>query len=186
MKQYKLIEGSLQAKFQASRAKIQIFGGGFANGKTTAGVIKGLQLARDYPGSNGLVARSTYPKLNDTIRKEMVKWCPNAWKKREVLSTGSDNLIELHNGSIINFRYIQQHGKGQESTSSNLLSATYDWIVVDQLEDPEIQEKDFLDLLGRLRGNATYSGDDPTMPSTGPRWFLSWYGFSCLLWNWFY
>lgn len=169
-KAYKLIEGGLQHQFQASRAKVQIFGGGFGNGKTTSGVIKALQLAKDYPGSNGLIARSTYPKLNDTIRKEFYQWCPDAWIKRKVLS--DSNLCELNNGSVINFRYIQQHGKSGEGSSSNLLSATYDWIVVDQLEDPEITEKDFLDLLGRLRGSASYDGTDPTMPQTGPRWFI--------------
>lgn len=169
-KAYRLAEGNLQHRFQESKAKIQIFGGGFANGKTTAGVIKGLKLAKAYPGSNGLIARSTYPKLNDTIRKEFYKWCPDAWIKRAVMS--GDNLCELLNGSVINFRYVQQHGKSGEGSSSNLLSATYDWIIVDQMEDPEIQEKDFLDLLGRLRGDAHYEGDDPTMPPTGPRWFI--------------
>jgi hypothetical protein len=170
MKAYKLTEGNLQHRFQQSRAKIQIMGGGFANGKTTAGVIKALQLAKDYPGSNGLIARSTYPKLNDTIRKEFLAWCPTTWVKRKVLS--GENLVELENGSVINFRYVQQQGKNTESSSSNLLSATYDWIVVDQLEDPEISEKDFLDLLGRLRGSARYEGNDPTMPNSGPRWFI--------------
>lgn len=170
MKVYKLVEGNLQHQFQQSRAKVQIFGGGFANGKTTAGVIKALQLAKDYPGSNGLIARSTYPKLNDTIRKEFLAWCPDNWIKRKALSV--DNVVELNNGTVVNFRYIQQHGKGSEGSSSNLLSATFDWIVVDQLEDPEISEKDFLDLLGRLRGAASYEGDDITMPRTGPRWFI--------------
>ena len=170
-KAYKLVEGGLQHQFQASRKKIQIFGGGFGNGKTTAGVVKALQIARDYPGANILIARSTYPKLNDTIRKEWYKWCPQSWIKRAVLS--GDNLCELQNGSLINFRYIQQHGKNEESSSSNLLSATYDLIVVDQMEDPEIQEKDFLDLLGRLRGNAQYEGNDSTMPRTGPRWLIA-------------
>lgn len=172
MKQYRLIEGSLQERFQNSRAKVQIFGGGFGNGKTTAGVIKALKLAKEYPGSNGLIARSTYPKLNDTIRKEFLSWCPNAWIKRKVLS-GSDNMVELENGTTINFRYVQQSGKNNESSTSNLLSATYDWIVVDQIEDPEITEKDFLDLLGRLRGSAKYEGDDPTMPTSGPRWLIA-------------
>lgn len=171
MKQYKLVEGNLQHRFQQSRAKIQLFGGGFGNGKTTAGVIKALQLAKDYPGSNGLIARATYPKLNDTIRKEFYSWCPDNWVARKVLS--GENMCELENGSVVNFRYIQQGGKNQESSTSNLLSATYDWIVVDQLEDPEITEKDFLDLLGRLRGNAKYTGDDPTMPRTGPRWLIA-------------
>lgn len=167
---YKLQEGGLQQQFQNSRAKIQFFAGGYANGKTTSAVLKALQLCRDYPGSNGLIARSTYPKLNDTIRKEFLAWCPPAWIQRKNLS--QDNVVELKNGTVINFRYVQQTGKGNESSTSNLLSATYDWIVVDQIEDPEIGHKDFLDLLGRLRGSTVYQGEDPTMPSTGPRWMI--------------
>lgn len=167
---YKIIEGGLHDKFQKSRKKIQIFGGGFGNGKTTGAVLKALQLCRDYPGSNGLIARSTYPKLNDTIRKEFLAWCPPAWIERKNLS--QDNVVQLKNGTVINFRYIQQGGKANESSTSNLLSATYDWIVVDQVEDPEISYKDFLDLLGRLRGQALYQGDDETMPSSGPRWMI--------------
>jgi hypothetical protein len=167
---YKLEEGNLQHQFLQSRAKIRIFGGGFANGKTTAGVILALQLAKEYPGSNGLIARSTYPKLNDTIRKEFLAWCPNSWITRKNLS--QENVVELSNGTVINFRYIAQQGKNAESTTSNLLSATYDWIVVDQMEDPEITHKDFLDLLGRLRGSAAYIGEDESMPRSGPRWFI--------------
>lgn len=168
---YKIEEGSLHEKFQNSRAKIQIFGGGFGNGKTTAAVIKGLKLAREYPGSNGLVARSTYPKLTQTIRKEFSAWAPKTWVERDVDS--KSNLIQLTNGSVINFSHVQQTGKGGESSTSNLLSATYDWIVIDQLEDPEITEKDFFDLLGRLRGQTPYDGDDETMPSSGPRWLIA-------------
>lgn len=167
---YKMYEGSLQHRFQQSRAKVQIFGGGFGNGKTTSACVKTLQLAREYPGANILLARSTYPKLNDTLRKEFLKWCPGKWIERKALSV--DNVVELTNGSVINFRYIQQQNKSGESSTSNLLSATYDLIVIDQVEDPEITEKDFYDLLGRLRGSAKYTGDDPTMPITGPRWMI--------------
>lgn len=181
---YKMSEGSLQHRFQLSRNKVQIMGGGFANGKSAGACIKALNLARDYPGSNGLIARSTYPKLNDTIRKEFLKWCPRKWIKRQALSV--DNIVELTNGSIINFRYVAQHGKSNESSTSNLLSATYDWALVDQIEDPEISEKDFDDLLGRLRGMTPYAGQvtgrkedgtpivefDPTMPTSGPRWLI--------------
>lgn len=175
---YRVYEDSLQWHFHRSRAKIQIFGGGFANGKTSAACIKALRLAKDYPGSNGLMARSTYPKLNDTLRKEFFKWCPKHWIKS---FSKTDNVVTLTNGSTINFRYISQQGKSQESSTSNLLSATYDWIVVDQMEDPEIQAKDFDDLLGRLRGSARYNPDpndrDPmyppeSMPHNGTRWFI--------------
>lgn len=179
MPEYRLIPDSIQDKFGNLRTKVQVFGGGYGNGKTAAAVVqKVLKVARDYPGANILVARSTYPKLNDTIRKEFLKWCPQSWIESFPLSKNSDNTCKLTNGTQINFRYIAQQGKAASEgdggqTTSNLLSATYDLIVVDQLEDPEITEKDFNDLLGRLRGNAKYVGNDPTMPLTGPRWFVA-------------
>lgn len=167
--EYKIEEGSEHEKFINSRAKIRLFGGGFGNGKTALLCTSALQLARWYPGSNGLIARSTYPKLNDTIRKEFKKWCPPHWIKSW---PKSDNTCELINGTLINFRYIAQQGKSNEASTSNLLSATYDWAIVDQIEDPEIEYKDFLDLLGRLRGQTPYVGNDSTMPISGPRWLL--------------
>lgn len=179
MAEYRVIKGSIQDKFGQLRSKVQIFGGGFGNGKTAAAVVqKALLLSKMYPGSNGLIARSTYPKLNDTIRKEFLKWCPPTWIKSFPLSKNADNTCHMTNGTTVNFRYIAQQGKAASEadggqTTSNLLSATYDWIIVDQLEDPEITEKDFNDLLGRLRGNARYIGNDPTMPLTGPRWFIA-------------
>lgn len=179
MPDYKVKLGSPQDEFGKLRTKIQVFGGGYGNGKTAAAVVqKVLHVAKFYPGANILVARSTYPKLNDTIRKEFLKWCPKNWIKSFPLSKNSDNTCTMVNGTTINFRYIAQQGKTASEadggqTTSNLLSATYDLIVVDQLEDPEITEKDFNDLLGRLRGSARYIGNDPTMPLTGPRWFIA-------------
>ena len=173
MPTFRLFERSLQDRFQKSRAKIQLYGGGFANGKTANVWIKAIELAKDYPGCNALMARSTYPKLNDTLRKEFLKWCPEDWIKSFPKSANGSNTCTLKNGSTINFRYIAQQGKNaNEATTSNLLSATYDFVVVDQIEDPEIVHKDLLDLLGRLRGMATYEGNDPSMPSSGPRWLL--------------
>lgn len=170
-------EGSLQHRFLQSTSKIQLIGGGFGNGKTTAVCIKAIELAKAYPGSNGLIARETYPKLNDTVRKEFLKWCPKDWIKSFPMGQNASNTCTLRNGSMINFRYIAQQGKNSESTTSNLLSATYDWIIVDQIEDPGITYKDFLDLLGRLRGNTPRASamsfiDERTLSSTGPRWFI--------------
>jgi hypothetical protein len=169
-KTYRLVEDGMQDRFHKSRAKVQIIGGGFGNGKTAGVCVKALKLAKDYPGSNGLIARATYPKLNDTIRKEFLSWCPKDWIKRS--PTKDDNTAYLTNGSVINFRYVSQKGQNTESTTSNLLSATYDWIIVDQMEDPEFVHKDFMDLMGRLRGNTAYVGVDKTMPKQGPKWFM--------------
>lgn len=167
-----LLEGSLQDRFLRSQAKVQIYGGGFGNGKTTAAVIKAIQLSDQYPGSTGLISRSTYPKLNDTIRKEFLKWCPPKWIVSFSTGQNGDNICHLKNGTTIYFRYIAQQGTKTESSSSNLLSATFDWVIVDQVEDPEITHKDFLDLFGRLRGRARYVGEDASMPATGPRWMM--------------
>src|SRR5260221_7867240 len=174
MPNYKLIEGSVQAGFHYSRAKIQIFGGAFANGKTTALAIKALKLVRDYPGCNGLLARETYPKLNDTLRKVFLHWCPANWILKK--PTMDDNTVYFKNGSVVNFRYLAQRGRSRNdgSSTSNLLSATYDFVGVDQVEDPEIIYKDFLDIFGRLGGDTPYQADeeDLSMPASGPRWLM--------------
>lgn len=170
-KRYRIVEGGMHDRFHKSRSKVQFLGGGFGNGKTAASCIKALKLCKDYPGCNGLVARSTYPKLNDTIRREFLLWTPAHWIKR--MPSRDENTLILKNGSTINFRYVAQQGKQTEDSKSNLLSATYDWIIVDQLEDPEFSHKDFMDLMGRLRGNTEYVGDDVEMPKFGPRWFFA-------------
>lgn len=171
-REYIIEENSVHQKFLASRATIQLFGGGFGNGKTAAMCVKAIRIINDYPGCNGLIARATFPKLNDTIRKEFRKWCPTAQITSFPTSKNSDNTATFANGSACNFRYISQQGRTLEQSTSNQLSATYDFIVVDQIEDPEISEKDFYDLLGRLRGNAVYRGFDPTMPKSGPQFLM--------------
>lgn len=169
MPQYKLKPGGMHHQFMQSRKKIRVIGGGFGNGKTAAACVEAIKLCRDYPGCNGIIAMATYSALNDTIREEFYKWVPSSSVKR--WPTISDNTLKLKNGSTVNFRYLKQKGKttADGQTVSNLLSATYDWAVVDQVENPEITHKDFLDLLGRLRGSTAYKGHDDTMPVTGPR-----------------
>jgi hypothetical protein len=171
-REYIIEENSVHERFLRSRATIQIFGGGFGNGKTSAICVKAISILRDYPGCNGLIARATFPKLNDTIRKEFKKWCPPSFISSFPESKNSDNTAKFTNTSMCNFRYISQQGKQVEQSTSNQLSATYDFVAVDQIEDPEITEKDFYDLLGRLRGNAIYRGVDPTMPKVGPQFMM--------------
>jgi phage terminase large subunit len=171
-REYIIEAGSVHEQFLNSRATIQLFGGGFGNGKTAAMCVKAIRIINEYPGCNGLIARATYPKLHDTIRKEFKKWCPASQIVAFPESKNSDNTAKFRDGSMCNFRYIAQQGKTLEQSTSNQLSATYDWIIVDQIEDPEISEKDFYDLLGRLRGNAVYRGYDPTMPKSGPQFMM--------------
>lgn len=172
MATYKLKPGGMHHRFMESRKKVQVIGGGFGNGKTAAAVVKTLQIARSYPGANIYMGMATYKQLNDTMREEFYKWVPNSAVKR--WPTVTDNTLYMKNGTKVNFRYLRQKGKGTADgqTVSNLLSATYDLAVVDQIENPEITYKDYLDLLGRLRGSTSYKGTDDTMPVTGPRWLI--------------
>ena len=169
-KSYKLIAGSAADRFHQSRRKVRLYGGGFANGKTTALVAETLRIAVDYPGCTMLLARATYPKLNSTLRREFIKWCPPEWIKS--FDKTKENTCTLKNGTIIDFRYIDQSKGADGEGTSNLLSANYDFIAVDQIDDVEITHEDFLNLLGRLRGSTPYEGDDPTMPRTGPRMLI--------------
>lgn len=166
--EYRIIAGSLQDRFMKLRTKIQFYGGGFGNGKTSAACIKAINIMKDYPGSHGAVLRETLPKVTTTIMKEFFKWLPKTWIKS---FNKQERILTLVNGSTCVFSYLVQQGSGSDTTS-NVLSATFDWAVVDQVEDPGIVYKDFTDLLGRLRGSAKYVGDDPTMPRTGPRWLI--------------
>lgn len=173
MPAYKILQGSMHEKIFNSRKKIRVIGGGFGNGKTACSCVLGLKLVKDYPGCNGLIAMATYKQLTDTIQKEFFKWAPASSIDR--MPTLGDPTVKFKNGSTVSFRYIKQKGKSAAvdgQTTSNLLSATYDWAIVDQLENPEITYKDFLDLIGRMRGSTPYVGTDDTMPHTGPRWVI--------------
>ena len=170
MAKFRLIKNSAQEKYLKSTSRIQLMGGGFANGKTALTCVKILNIAKDYPGSRGVFARSTRPKLEDTVKPEFFKWCPPDWIEK--MPTEKHNDVKLKNGSTIHFRHVRQEGKAKSENTSNLLSATYDWAAVDQIDDPSFTHKDFMDLQGRLRGTTKYVGDDKTMPLVGPQWLL--------------
>ena len=122
MAEFKLIKDSAQAHFLNSRNQIQVMGGGFGNGKTGTICMKILDLAIKYPGSRGVFARSTKPKLEDTVKPEFFKWCPKDWIAK--YPTEKHNDVILKNGSSIHFRHVRQEGKGRGENASNLLSAT--------------------------------------------------------------
>lgn len=159
-----------QLHFFECREPIAGFTGGYGNGKTAVLGLGAITVASQYRDARVLVGRATRPKLEDSTKPELIKWLPHDWVAR--WPTDRHNNIHMkHTNSTIEFRHIRQEGKGKGEEQSNLLSATYDAIFVDQLDDPEFTYKDFEDLIGRLRGTARYIGDDPNMPPVGPQWF---------------
>lgn len=163
-------ENPWQLGFYESRVPIVGYTGGYGNGKTAALGIIAVTVAREYEGARILCGRATRPKLEDSTKPELMKWFPDDWVARWPTDR-HNNIVMRETGSTIEFRHIRQEGKGKGEQQSNLLSATYDLILVDQLDDPEFSYKDFEDLIGRLRGTARYIGNDSTMPKFGPQWF---------------
>ena len=169
IKTFELEEDSQQHLFLQCREDIAGYTGGYGNGKTAALGVQAVQIASQYEGARVLVGRATRPKLEDSTKPELIKWLPEDWVDQWP-SERRNNIKLKWTKSTIEFRHIRQEGKGKGEEQSNLLSATYDAIFVDQIDDPEFGFKDFADLVGRLRGTAKYIGDDPTMPKVGPQW----------------
>lgn len=167
---FRLDEGSEQHKFMMCEAEVAGMTGGVGNGKTAGGCVQALEVASQYRDARILVSRATSRKLEDSTKLELMKWCPKDWIAK-LPTDRHNNLVLKETNSRIEFRHTRQEGKGKGEEQSNLLSATYDFIFVDQMDDPEFTFKDFMDLHGRLRGTAKYIGDNPRMPRVGPQRF---------------
>ena len=135
-----------QADFILANQKFSCFSGGFGNGKTTAGCLKGIAVSQ-YPGNFGLIGRLTYPELRDTTRRTFFELCPpeyydkvngGEWRR-------SENHLILANGSEIIFRHLDTIAEKE------LLSLNLGWFYIDQAE--EINESLFMILQSRLRLN---------------------------------
>jgi len=138
-----------QAEFHELSAKYRAFGGGWGNGKTSAGCAEAFALSMEYPGSTGLIARRTRPELKATTEHQFFHggggdprsdWtgCP-----QEVIRSynRSENILKLINGSIIHFWPLDDPDK--------LTNLNLGWFLIDQAE--EVPEEMFQMLQGRLR-----------------------------------
>lgn len=153
---FEITEGSPQYKLFMSEAPIQIAAGGYGWGKTSLLCVKCIQIMQDYPNCHGAILRNTEPNLNTTTYQEFLKWCPKHLIAK--YPSNKDKHLVFKNGSSVLFSYIKMNVRG-DSKTMNLLSATFDFIFIDQLEDPEFNYDLFCDLQGRLRGTAKYVGD---------------------------
>ena len=161
MPKFEITEGSPQYKLFTSTAPIQLAAGGYGWGKTSLLCVKCIQIMQDYPNCHGAILRNTEPNLKTTTYQEFLKWCPKHLIAK--YPSGNDKHLVFKNGSSVLFSYIKMNVRG-DSKTMNLLSATFDFVFIDQLEDPEFTYDLFCDLQGRLRGTAKYVGneDKPT------------------------
>lgn len=138
-----------QQEFHGNADKYRAFGGGFGNGKTSAGCFEAFALSMEYPGTVGIIARKTRPELKSTTQDVFfnggggdpgLDWtgCP-----QEVIRTfnKTEGKLTFINGSVIYFIPLDEP---QKLTNLNL-----GWYLIDQAE--EVPEDMFLMLNGRLR-----------------------------------
>jgi hypothetical protein len=139
-----------QGKFHGANAKYRAFGGGFGNGKTSAGCVEALALSLEYPGTEGVICRKTRPELLATTMDVFFNGgggdpdagdftgCPQELIRSH---NKSQSKVTLVNGSIIHYWPLDDPTK--------LTNLNLGWFLIDQAE--EVSEEMFLMLKGRLR-----------------------------------
>lgn len=138
-----------QNEFHGKGAKFRFFGGGFGNGKTSAGCAEAFALAMEYPGCTGLIARRTRPELKATTQHQFFHGggggSPTDWKgcPQELIRTfnKTEGKLTFLNGSIVHFWPLDDPDK--------LTNLNLGWFLIDQAE--EVAEDMFMMLQGRLR-----------------------------------
>lgn len=150
-----------QKEFHGSRAKKKLYYGGFGSGKTKAGCWEVFMLSMQFPGTEGVICRNTYPELRDTTRKAFFLMlaeiteeitgeygdpfdptsCPLVTRYSKVENSLALSMGEGCIPSIVLFRSLDAFEKFK--------SGEYGWVYIDEASDT--QEEPFLILSGRLR-----------------------------------
>lgn len=138
-----------QGEFHGANDKYRAFGGGFGNGKTSAGCAEAFFLSMEYPGTVGLISRKTRPELKATTQDTFFNGGGGAsatdWKgcPQELIRSfnKTEGKLTLVNGSVIHFWPLDDPNK--------LTNLNLGWYMIDQAE--EVAEDMFLMLNGRLR-----------------------------------
>lgn len=120
----------LQEAFIWNNARLSCMDGGVASSKTTAGLIRLLILASEFPRSRWVVFRQTYIDLTHTTRRTFKdKVCPRGWITRDV-----KELTTLANGAEITWMHLDA------MTEQSLRGLEINGAFGDQVEeiDPEL------------------------------------------------
>ena len=129
---------------------IAIYQGGFGSGKTFAGALGGITMARKYPGCRGLVGAKEYELVRKTTLQQYfdhlnaLGYVQNVHYKYNKV----DKIIKFSNGSEILFSQLDDPEKFK--------SLNLHWVEIE--EASQIGDGTIKGLLGRLRN--TYRGKD--------------------------
>jgi len=133
-----------QREFYFSRARNQCFSGGFNNGKTFAGCLKGISLLTTFPNSRLIIARQVYSDLKATTMQTFFKLCPPELIER---NNFQDGLTILKNRSQVKWMHLK------DVEISTLRGIEANWVMVDQAEEMAEEVYDVLEArIGRWDG----------------------------------
>ena len=118
-----------QREFIFAPERFSALDGGFACGKTHAGVIKGLILSARIPGNVGMILRYHGTDLEESTMITFFELCPPSWIKS---FNKRNRTVLLRNGSIIMFRHLHD---AKAMTKTRRLGANLGWFFIDQAEE---------------------------------------------------
>src|SRR5688500_17298131 len=124
-----------QAEFHGHPAKYRFFGGGWGNGKTSAGCAEALALALEYTGSTGRLCRKTRPECKattiDTFLNGGNAGVEGDWTgiTQELIRSmnKTEGKLTLINKSTIHFWPLDEPQK--------LSNISLGWFLIDQAEE---------------------------------------------------
>lgn len=133
-----------QQAFYYDRSRNGCFSGGFNNGKSFVGCLKGISLLTTFPNSRLIVARQKYSDLKATTMQTFFKLCPPELIDR---NNNQDGLTIFKNRSQIKWMHLD----GVEL--STLRGIECNWVLVDQAEEMQEEVYDVLEArIGRWDG----------------------------------
>jgi hypothetical protein len=128
--------------------RFRAYGGGYANGKTTAGCVLAVLLSHFIPDNRGFIGRWDGKELRQSTMAEFFKVCP-------------PQMIDKRNDQQGLLRFKPQYG-GSEilygDLKEDVVGPNLGWFWIDQAE--EVEEARWNTLVGRLRKQTP-------MPQTG-------------------
>lgn len=134
-----------QKKFHRCPLPYKAYIGGFGSGKTLCGAVESFLTAMRHPGSYGIITRWSYRELEATSFKTLLDIIPPSFIESH---NKSQMLVRLKNGSVIQGFNLQNHKR--------LTSLNISWFWIDEVT--EVEESNFLQLQGRLRGEGARKG----------------------------
>lgn len=100
-KTIKLYPKQLEFIEATGKADEVLYGGAAGGGKSYGQLCDALQYAHDYPGSQQLILRRTFPELEKSLIRVSLELFP----KEIYHYNGSKHTGEFSNGSILDFAY---------------------------------------------------------------------------------